>query len=156
MGRRLPVTEATATLITGQKQRTRDRYPATPLDELRLFPALQRNPGGRKPVAGPGLVGRHRAWADSLPPLLLADGTEFPKAKVTFCMPTGTATLFVLPFQPEARPFSGLVTSCLTDIRHSLSHVRQGQDQGLFSSLRSLPLRGLRASLSEMALDLAF
>jgi integrase len=83
MGRRLPVTEATATLITGQKQRTRDRYPATPLDELRLFPALQRNPGGRKPVAGPGLVGRHRAWADSLPPLLLADGTEFPRAKVT-------------------------------------------------------------------------
>ncbi|HEV3295627.1 MAG TPA: tyrosine-type recombinase/integrase [Streptosporangiaceae bacterium] len=83
MGRRLPVTEATATLITGQKQRTRDRYPATPPDELRLFPALQRNPGGRKPVAGPGLVGRHRAWADSLPPLLLADGTEFPKAKVT-------------------------------------------------------------------------
>ena len=83
MGRRLPVTEATATLITGQKQRTRGRYPATPLDELRLFPALQRNPGGRKPVAGPGLVGRHRAWADSLPPLLLADGTEFPRAKVT-------------------------------------------------------------------------
>ena len=83
MGRRLPVTEATATLITGQKQRTRDRYPATPLDELRLFPALQRNPGGRKPVAGPGLVGRHRVWVDSLPPLLLADGTEFPRAKVT-------------------------------------------------------------------------
>ena len=83
MGRRLPVTEATATLITGQKQRTRGRYPATPLDELRLFPALQRNPGGRKPVAGPGLVGRHRVWVDSLPPLLLADGTEFPRAKVT-------------------------------------------------------------------------
>ena len=83
MGRRLPVTEATATLVTGQKQRTRDRYPDTPLAELRLFPAPQRNPGGRKPVAGPGLVGRHRAWADSMPPLLLADGTEFPRAKVT-------------------------------------------------------------------------
>jgi integrase len=83
MGRRLPVTEATATLVTGQKQRARDRYPATPLAELRLFPALQRNPGGRKPVAGPGLVGRHRAWVDSLPPLLLADGTEIPKSKVT-------------------------------------------------------------------------
>ena len=82
-GRRLPVTEATAALITGQKQRTRDRYPATPLAELRLFPAPHRNPGGRKPVAGPGLVGRHRAWADSLPPLLRADGTEFPKSKVT-------------------------------------------------------------------------
>jgi hypothetical protein len=57
MGRRLPVTEATATLITGQKQRTWDRYPATPLTELRLFPALQRSPGGRKPAAGPGLAG---------------------------------------------------------------------------------------------------
>jgi integrase len=56
MGRRLPVTEATATLITGQKQRTRDRYPATPLAELRLFPALQRNPGrpqaSRRPRPG--------------------------------------------------------------------------------------------------------
>ena len=82
-GRRLPVTEATATLITGQKQRARDRYPATPLAELRLFPALQRNPGGRKPVAGPGLAGRHRVWADRLPSLLLADGTEFPRSKVT-------------------------------------------------------------------------
>lgn len=83
MGRRLPVTEATAALITGQKQRARDRYPATPLAELRLFPTPHRNPGGRKPVAGAGLVGRHRAWADSLPPLLLADGTELPKSKVT-------------------------------------------------------------------------
>jgi integrase len=83
MGRRLPVTESTATLITGQKQRTQDHYPATPLAELRLFPALHRNPGGRKPVAGPGLTRRHRTWADSLPPLLLADGTEFPKSKVT-------------------------------------------------------------------------
>jgi integrase len=83
MGRRLPVTEATATLITGQKQRTRDRYPATPLAELPLFPAPHRNPGGRKPVTGPGLVGRHRAWVDSLPPLLLADAAEFPRSKVT-------------------------------------------------------------------------
>ena len=39
-----------AALITGQKQRTRDRYPATPLAELRLFPALAAQP--RRPQAG--------------------------------------------------------------------------------------------------------
>jgi integrase len=81
MGRRLPIAEATAELITTHKHRTRQRFPDTPLAELPLFPTPHRNPDGRKPIGEPGLSGRHRAWVDSLPPLLLADGTEFDKAK---------------------------------------------------------------------------
>jgi integrase len=82
LGRRLPIAEATAELIIQHKQRTRERFPDTPLADLPLFPTPHRNPDGRKAIAEPGLSGRHRSWVDSLPPLLLADGTEFDKAKI--------------------------------------------------------------------------
>lgn len=49
VGRRLPVTEAEATLIRSQQQRARLRYPLTPTDRLRLFPAPSKNPDGEKP-----------------------------------------------------------------------------------------------------------
>src|SRR5258708_31857275 len=71
-------------------------------------------------------------------------------------MAGGPVLLSALPFQPEARRFSGLIASGLTDIRHSLTHVRQDPDQGLFSSLRSLSSRGPRPSLAETATDQAF
>ena len=61
-------------------------------------------------------------------------------------------TFVICSRQPEARGNPGLAASCLTNIRHSGSHVRQRHDQGLFSSLRSFPSR---ASLAEMALCLA-
>lgn len=43
MGRRLPVTEATATLITGQKQRTRDRYPRALVSDTEAVRQLIRH-----------------------------------------------------------------------------------------------------------------
>ncbi len=38
----------------------------------------------------------------------------------------GTPSLSAKPYRPEARRFSGLIASCLTDIRHSVSHVTAG------------------------------
>ena len=46
-------------------------------------------------------------------------------------MPTGTPTLSVPPFRPEARRNPGLAASCLRSICHSVRHVRQGRYQGL-------------------------
>ena len=46
LGRRLPVSQATATVITGQQARVRARFPATPPGELKLLPAARRNPDG--------------------------------------------------------------------------------------------------------------
>ena len=82
MGRRLPIPRATTELITGQKKRVRELFPDTPLAELKLLPSAVKNPHGRKAISDGGLTGRHREWVNSLPPLLLADGTEFDKSAV--------------------------------------------------------------------------
>jgi integrase len=82
LGRRLPVSQATATVITGQQARVRARFPATPPGELRLLPAARRNPDGRRPMTIDMLEGRHREWAGRLGPLRTRDGTEFNPAKI--------------------------------------------------------------------------
>ena len=80
--RRLPISQATAAVITAQQQRVRERFPDTPLAELVLLPSPHANPAGRKPISGGLLDLRHRDWVDQLPVLRRADGTEFDKAKI--------------------------------------------------------------------------
>ncbi len=58
------------------------RYPATPAGELALLPTARANPAGRRPVSAVTMSGRHRNWVDALPPLLLADSTEFDNSRV--------------------------------------------------------------------------
>ncbi len=82
LGRRLPVSQATAAVITGQQARARARFPGTPPAELKLLPAARRNPDGRKPMTIDMLEGRHRKWADQLGPLRTRDGAEFDTAKI--------------------------------------------------------------------------
>jgi integrase len=82
MGRRLPVSQATATVITGQQARVRARFPGTPVSDLKLLPTARRNPDGRRPMTIDMLEGRHREWADRLGPLRTRDGAEFDTAKI--------------------------------------------------------------------------
>jgi integrase len=81
-GRRLPISEHTAALVTAQRQRVRDCYPDTPVGELKLLPTDRRNPGGRRAITAFSLGFAHRAWVDRLPVLRAADGVEFDKAKI--------------------------------------------------------------------------
>jgi integrase len=81
-GRRLPINEHTAALITTQQHRVRARYPHTPVGELTLLPTDRRNPDGRNAITGFSLAFAHRAWIDRLPVLHTADGTEFDKSKI--------------------------------------------------------------------------
>ena len=83
MGRRLPVSQATATVITGQQDRVRARFPGTPPAGLRLLPAARCNPDGRKPMTIDMFEGRHREWVDALGPLRTRDGAAVDPAKVT-------------------------------------------------------------------------
>lgn len=83
LGRRLPISQATARLITEQQARTRDRFPHHRPAELKLLPSRFANPDGRRPIRVESLSERHRTWVDELPPLLRADGTEYDKSKVT-------------------------------------------------------------------------
>lgn len=81
-GRRLPVADETAKVITGQQQRVRARYPGTPPSELALFPRTTRNREGKRPVSDSVVASHHRSWVSSLPPLRLEDGREFDKDAV--------------------------------------------------------------------------
>ena len=80
--RRLPISQATADLITAQQARVRERFPDTPLAELVLLPTPHANPAGRRPISGGLLDLRHRTWVDRLPAVRRDDGTEFDKSKI--------------------------------------------------------------------------
>jgi integrase len=81
LGRRLPISEATATLITNQQQRVRSRYPHTPVGELKLLPTDRRNPDGSRAITGFSLAFHHRVWINTIPDLRTADGVEFDKRR---------------------------------------------------------------------------
>ena len=82
LGRRLPISEATATVITNQQRRVRTQFPNTPLAQLKLLPTPRRNPDGRRPMTIAILEGRHRLWADGLGVLRTRAGTEFDTTKI--------------------------------------------------------------------------
>jgi integrase len=85
-GRRLPVTETTAKVITGQQEHVRRRFPDTPASRLALLPSVIGNPDGSRPVSVNSLIQRHHDWIKRMPPLILSDGREFDKAKIaTYC-----------------------------------------------------------------------
>ena len=81
LDRRLPITRATAAVITAQQARVRARFPDTPIGELKLLPSPRRNPHGRRAITIAMLDERHRAWARGLG-LQHRDGTEFDPARL--------------------------------------------------------------------------
>jgi integrase len=81
-GRRLPVSEHTATVITAQQDRVTARFPAAPRSDLALFPSPERNPGGSRHLSVARLESGHRAWVTSLGPLRTCDGVVFDPAKI--------------------------------------------------------------------------
>jgi integrase len=65
--RRLPIPGATAALILKQQERARARFPDTPADKLKLFPATLANPHGTKATTYEWVSAKHRAWVKALP-----------------------------------------------------------------------------------------
>ena len=82
-GRRLPIAEATAAVITAQKDWARERYPHTPPGDLALFPRDKGNKDGTKPIRADAYSNAHRIFADAIAHLLLdADGQQVNPALV--------------------------------------------------------------------------
>jgi len=82
-GRRLPVSKATAAVITAQKDWVRSRYPDTPVGRLALFPRDKGNRDGTKPILGSTYTHAHRIFADAIAHLLTdADGQQIDPALV--------------------------------------------------------------------------
>ena len=82
LGRRLPISENTAQLLSDQHARVGARWPNTPLTELKLLPTDGRNPEGTKAITAFSLAFAHRTWVKRMPVLPTADGAEFDKTKI--------------------------------------------------------------------------
>ena len=67
--RKLPVLSAVVDTVREQQLRTRQRYPDTPIEHLRLFPRASMNPHGYHPMAASMFGERLREWIDALPRL---------------------------------------------------------------------------------------
>ena len=62
LGRRLPIAQATAEVITAQKDRVRARFPDTPLAQLSCCPPPTPTRTGDAPITESHLMPAHRAW----------------------------------------------------------------------------------------------
>ena len=79
--RKLPVLSAVVDTVREQQLRTRQRYPDTPIEHLRLFPRASMNPHGYHPMASSLFGVRLREWIDALPRLdsdAIGDGQPLP------------------------------------------------------------------------------
>lgn len=82
LGRRLPISANTATVISIQQQRVRTRYAHTPVSDLKLLPTDRRNPNGDRAITAFSLSFHHRTWVSNMPALSTVDDTEFDKSRV--------------------------------------------------------------------------
>lgn len=82
LGRRLPISAATAAVITGQQQRVNARYQDRPIGSLKLLPVERHNPDGITAIRGYNLSAMHRCWVDGLPEMRTADGAKFDKRRI--------------------------------------------------------------------------
>lgn len=98
-GRRLPISQATAGVITRQQELVRADFPSTPTDQLMLLPTRVANPHGRKPIAPGWLSGRHREWIRSLPEFLVPTRVEVGGRQVTKMMPFDRSKIFLYAYR---------------------------------------------------------
>lgn len=81
LGRRLPISEATAQTIVDQQARVREAYPDTPISELKLLPTDRRNPHGTRAITAFSLAFAHRVWVNGIETLRTTDGMQFDRSK---------------------------------------------------------------------------
>ncbi|MGX1566098.1 tyrosine-type recombinase/integrase [Streptomyces sp. NPDC055509] len=93
-GRRLPISQATAGVITRQQELVRSDFPRTPTAELMLLPTRVGNPHGRKPIGAGWLSGRHREWIQSLPEFLVPTRVEINGQQITKMLPFDKSSIF--------------------------------------------------------------
>ncbi|CAM5610352.1 tyrosine-type recombinase/integrase [Streptomyces coeruleorubidus] len=98
-GRRLPISQATAGVITRQQELIRTDFPLTPTAELMLLPTRVGNPHGRKAIGAGWLSGRHREWIQSLPEFLVPTRVEINGQQVTKMLPFEKPKIFLYAYR---------------------------------------------------------
>ena len=121
LGRRLPISEATAAVITAQQARVRARFPATPLGELKLLPAAAAQPRRRAGRSASPCWTTGTATGSPALPAAAHRATAPSSTRPGSCpTPTGTPT-------PSGTPTPGSrSTSCAELLDHRNLNVTRG------------------------------
>ncbi|MGW0664557.1 tyrosine-type recombinase/integrase [Streptodolium elevatio] len=99
LGRRLPISEATAAVVVKQQEAARRRFPNTPPAELVLLPTTVANPEGRKSMSADWVSGRHRTWVDSLPEVLVPTVVEVGGRTGTTMLPFDKRRIYLYAYR---------------------------------------------------------
>ncbi|MFI8085853.1 tyrosine-type recombinase/integrase [Kitasatospora sp. NPDC086009] len=97
LSRTLPVSKATAAVITAQQEVVRRRFPDTPASELKLLPSPVANPEGKKSITTIG--DPHRAWVDSLPDFLVPAVVEEDGQPKLVMLPFDRSKIFLYAYR---------------------------------------------------------
>ncbi|MFI1702709.1 tyrosine-type recombinase/integrase [Streptomyces bobili] len=97
--RRLPISAATAAVITNQQERTRARFPNASTGSLKLLPSALTNTAGTKSLSSDWLTARHRAWVDSLPEFHVPTVVEVDGRPITKMLPFDKAKIFLYAYR---------------------------------------------------------
>ncbi|WP_242882626.1 site-specific integrase [Actinomadura litoris] len=128
-GRRLPIAEATAGVITQQQERVRARFPDTPIAELKLLPSSRSNRAGTKPLSDGWIGDRHRQWVETLPPVQVATVVEIDGELITKMLPFDTEKIFLYAYRhtyAQRHADAGVPVDVL---RQLMDHRRLGTSQ---------------------------
>lgn len=129
LGRRLPITGATADLIISQQQRIRQRFPGTPPATLKLLPAANFNLHGTKPIGKTLVSGRHRRWANQLPPILVPIRIAGDGPTATKLLPFDPARIYLYAYRhsyAQRHADAGVAVDVLRELMdHRLLHTTQ-------------------------------
>jgi integrase len=98
-GCRLPISEATAAIIIGQRERVRLRYPNEPTAALKLIAAPTRNPHGTRALNDNYLGSRHREWLLTLPDVTVPMTVEEGGVRVTKLLPFNRSQVFLYAYR---------------------------------------------------------
>ncbi|MCX2927947.1 tyrosine-type recombinase/integrase [Streptomyces sp. NEAU-W12] len=99
LGRRLPISEAMASVIVRQQEAARGRFPDTPVADLALLPSTVANPDGRKSISADWVSGRHRTWVDSLPEILVPTAVETDGRTETRMLPFDKRRIYLYAYR---------------------------------------------------------
>jgi integrase len=99
-GRRLPISEATAAIITRQQARVRSCFPDTPVTGLPLLPGSRQHKLGIRPISGAYLSDRHLRWLERIPPIMVRSVTEAANGRrVSSMIPFDRSKVFLYAYR---------------------------------------------------------
>ncbi|GAA1614181.1 tyrosine-type recombinase/integrase [Catellatospora bangladeshensis] len=128
-GRRLPVATTTADLIRAAQARARQRFPDTPVGELKLLPSTRNNPHGHRPISPANVSSMHRRWIMGLPQVTVATETTSDGKAVVVSLPYDMATITVYAYRhtyAQRHADAGVPVDVLREL---LDHLRMDTTQ---------------------------